>query len=552
MKKFDNFIWAYTLENAIIHGSAKSSSVLPKLFVQGLEKDNIKEVMPLIKKIVENVNSLSEKEREEEFEKYKEYLHEKPKQREGLPELPNAKNKPVLRMAPFPSGPIHIGNARTFLLNALYAEKYKGKVLLVIDDTIGSEEKKPIKEAYKMIPEALDWLKVKYKKPIVYKSDRLKIYYKYAEKLIKKDKAYVCSCSSEKMRENRVNMKECFCRQFPVKEQLERWEKMFNAKEGEYVLRIKTSMQNKNPAFRDRVLFRISERAHPKVGKKHKVWPLLEFSWAIDDHLLKISHVIRGKELMIEGEMQKYIWDIFSWGAPELIYNGLMKLEGVEGKISKSKSQKEVKSGEYGGWDDPRTWSIQSLRRRGILPESIREFIEKIGLTDKEITVPIDNLYSINRKNLDAQVNRYFFIENPVEVKIKGAPKEVKETTARVHPDKREMRILKMGQGHKVKVALKDFNELKGKEIRLMHLYNVKLGEEAKFVEGEKNKKKIHWVGKGVKAKVMMPTGTYTSGVVEENIKNLKEGEIVQFERFGFCKFDKKEKNEYIFWFAHN
>jgi glutamyl-tRNA synthetase len=552
MKKFDNFIWAYALENAVIHGSAKEGSVLPKLFVQGLEKEEIKKIMPLVKEIVEKVNSLSEEVKEEEFEKFKKYLHEKPKQREGLPELPNVKGKPVLRMAPFPSGPIHIGNARTFLLNALYAENYKGKVLLVIDDTVGSEEKKPIKEAYKMIPEALEWLGVKYKKPIIYKSDRLKIYYKYAEDLIKKDKAYVCSCSSEELRENRIKMKECSCRQFPVEMQLERWKKMFKAKQGDYILRIKTSMQNKNPAFRDRVLFRISDRAHPRTGKKYKVWPLLEFSWAIDDYLLKITHVIRGKELMIEGEMQKYIWDIFSWKAPELIYNGLMKLEGVEGKISKSKAQKEVESGEYSGWDDPRTWSIQSLKRRGILPDSIREFIEKIGLTDKEIMVPIDNLYSINRKNLDAQVNRYFFVENPVEIKIKGAPNEVKETTAKLHPDKREMRILKMDRGKKVKVALKDFNDLKNKEVRLMHLFNVKLGEESEYIGEEKESKKIHWVGKGVKTKIMMPTGIYTSGVAEENIKNLKEGEIVQFERFGFCRFDKKEKNEYVFWFAHN
>jgi len=357
------------------------------------------------------VNKLKIEEQEKEFEKLEKETSERP-EREGLQELPNVSEKMVLRLAPYPSGALHIGNAKTYLLNALYAEKYNAKLLFIIDDTIGSEEKQIIKEAYDLIPQAFDWLKVKYEKPIIYKSDRLEIYYGYAEKLIKLGKAYVCSCNSEKLRENRAKGIECEHRKQTNKQALEEWKKMFKMKEGEAVLRIKTNMQDKNPAFRDRVLFRISEREHPRIGKKHKVWPLLEFSWAIDDHLLGITHVIRGKDLMMESEMEKYIWDIFKWKAPELIHAGLVRIEGMGAKISKSKAQKEVKSGEFSGWDDPRTWSIQSLRKRGFQPEAIRKFVEDIGLNQNDISIPVDVFYAINRKILHEIAKQADFKEN--------------------------------------------------------------------------------------------------------------------------------------------
>ena len=238
MAKYENEIYAYALENAIEFGKTSPSIILPKLFQFGLKKEEIKEIMPKINQIVDEINSLDEKQKTIKLEYYKKYLKEKPKEKEGLKDLQNHLKKMVFRMAPFPSGSLHIGNTKTFLLNALYAEKYKAKILLVIDDTIGSDEKPISKDAYKLIPEAFDYLKVKYKKPIVYKSDRLKIYYKYAEKMIKKDKAYVCSCSQEILRENRVNQIECSCRQFEIKEQMKRCKQMFKAKQGEYIFRI--------------------------------------------------------------------------------------------------------------------------------------------------------------------------------------------------------------------------------------------------------------------------------------------------------------------------
>jgi glutamyl-tRNA synthetase len=424
MEDLEKKAYAYAIKNAVAHeGKAMQGPVISSLFNEGLKPSEVGKFAKKISEIIMKVNALPLEEQEKEFEKLKDNLSER-EVREGLEELPNAKEgKVVLRLAPFPSGALHIGNAKTYLLNALYAEKYKGKLLFVIDDTIGSEEKQIMKEAYKLIPEAFDWLKVKYEKPILYKSDRLEIYYKYAEELIKKGKAYVCLCPTEKLRENRLKGIECEHRKQTPKKALEEWKKMLTEyKPMQASLRLKTSMKAPDPAFRDRVLFRISERPHPRVGKKYRVWPLLEFSWAIDDHLLKITHIIRGKDLMIESEMEKYIWDIFGWKYPELLHAGMVKVEGMGAKISKSKSQKEIQSGEFSGWDDPRTWSVQSLKKRGFQPEVLKKFVENIGLNQNDIKVPVDVLYALNRKVISEIAKPADFEEN-----VKGKIKIIKE-----------------------------------------------------------------------------------------------------------------------------
>ena len=445
MVDLDKEIMAYALQNAIEFGNSKAGNVLPKLFQHGLEKNQISEVIPRIQEIVKEVNSFSSDERFKKFGDLKEVVKKRVEVEESLRDLPGIVKgkKPRFRLAPFPSGALHIGNAKTYVLNALYAEKYGGEIILVMDDTIGSAEKPLVKKSYKLIEHAFKWLEIEYDK-IVYKSDRLKIYYKYAEELIKKNKAYVCYCEVQELRENRRNGIECGCRQFPIGIQKKRWEEMFKMKEGHGVLRIKTDMQDLNPAFRDRVLFKISDRAHVRVGKKYRVWPTLEMSWAIDDHLLGITHIIRGNDLAIETDMEKYIWDIFRWKHPEVIHTGLIRLDGIGAKISKSKAQKEVLSGEFTGWDDPRTWSIQSLKRRGIKKEAVRDFIEGIGLNRQDTTVPIETLYSLNRKLIDEKSNRYSFVENPKKINLKKKI-TVGEIEVPIHPNKGDLRLIKMG-----------------------------------------------------------------------------------------------------------
>jgi len=544
----------FALENAVkFEGRANAGSVIGKIFSEHPKmKEKAKELAKDVNKIVAEVNGMKKEEQLAELEKIAPELLEKKEKKKAereLPELDNVKGKVVMRMAPYPSGPLHIGNTKTYVTNDYYVKKYGGKLLLVMDDTIGSTEKTISLEAYDLIPEGLRWLGVEFDKEIVYKSDRLEVYYEYAEELIRKGFAYVCKCGSEVLRENRAKGHVCECREEGIDKTLDEWKKMFKGyKEGEAALRIKTSMEHPNPAFRDRVLFRICEREHPKVGNKYRVWPLLEFSWAIDDHLLGITHVVRGKDLMMESDMEKFIWDIFGWDKPELIHTALVQLEGV--KISKSKSSKEVRSGEYSGWDDPRTWSLQSLKRRGILPEAIRGFALSFGVNQNEITVPIETLYSENRKLLDPVARRFFFVEAPEKVRIKNAPNM--EVELNLHPDTQK--------GGRVFVTNEDFflpgnEEVKDGQIyRLMNLFNFKAGE---FVSREHDSslkaKMIHWLpadAENVEVEVLMPDGKVKKGLAERGVKNLKEGDIIQFERFGFCRLDKAG-DKFKFWFAH-
>jgi len=557
MKISGQKILAYALENALLHsGTAKAGAVLPKLFLEGLKKEQIKNVMPSIQQAIKNVNSMSLEEQKNRFEKLKDLVKErKHEEKVGLPELEKAEQgKVILRHAPYPSGPLHIGNAVPAIINDEYSKKYSGKVYLIIDDTIGSEEKQIIPEAYKLIPQGLDWLDAEYEKEIIYRSDRLNIYYKYAEELIKKGKAYVCFCSAERLRKNRASGKECECRQKDIESNIKDWRWMFSsdAKAGSASLRIKTSLQHPNPAFRDRVLFRISERIHPRV-KGFKVWPLLEFSAAIDDHLLNITHIIRGKQLIMESEMQELIWSIFNWQKPVFAYTPLVTFEGV--KISKSESQKEIKKGIYKGWDDPRTWSLQSLEKRGIQPAALRKLIISFGMTGKEnITIPIDMLYAENKKLIES-ASRYFFIENPVKIKIEKAKKM--KVKIPLHPQDLKRGYREFSAGPHYYISKQDFDSLEeGKIYRLMNLFNFKK-EKGKFIFHSKKIEQglhagmIHWLPalKTLpKIKVLMPFGEYKEGIAEKAVKKLKISTIVQFERMFFAR--KTEKGE--FWFTHH
>lgn len=546
-------ILKYALQNAVkFQGKANAGAIIGKVLSENEKlKSKIKEISKEVQKVLKEVNSLSTEAQKDMLAKIApELLEEKKHEREEkkLAELPNAvKGKVVMRLAPYPSGPLHIGNARTCILNDEYVKMYGGKLLLVIDDTIGSEEKQIVQEAYSLIPEGLKSIGINFSETY-FKSDRLEIYYKHAEELIRKGNAYVCSCAQDVLKENRNKGIACKCRSRSVDENLKLWKEMPKAKEGSCVLRIKTDMKHPNPAFRDRVLFRISNREHPRTGKKYRVWPLLEFSWAIDDHLLGITHVIRGKELMIESDMEKFIWDIFGWKHAVLLHNGLLQLAGV--KISKSKSSKEVKEGTYFGWDDPRTWSLQSLKRRGIKPETIRTFCLAFGMNQTEITVPIDTLYSENRKLLDAVCNRYFFVANPKKIEIKNAP-ELKVNVP-LHPDfpERGSRVFKTKHEFYIQDELKP-----NTAYRMMHLFNFRNNEYISTPMDETlGAKLIHWLPaskEAADAEILMPDASIVGGIAEEGVKKLKEGEIIQFERVGFCRFDRKEGNKFIFWFAH-
>jgi glutamyl-tRNA synthetase len=553
----EEMILKHALVNAIGHkGKADVQAVVGKIIAEQPElRERIKEIIDDVKKSVKEVNSWSVKKQESQLKKLGIEIgeEEKVEKKVGLPELPDAEvGKVVMRLAPFPSGPLHIGNARMVLLNDEYVKKYRGKLLLVVDDTIGSEEKFIVSEAYDLIIDGLKWLGVNWHQ-LHYKSDRLKFFYSTAEELIKKNLAYVCECSSEALRKNRVEGIVCVHRSQTIEENLSRWKDMLvgKYKEGAAVVRLKTDMKHPNPAFRDRVLLRVVEREHPKVGKKYKIWPMLEFSWAVDDQLLGVTHILRGKDLVMEDMMEEFIWDRLGLRKPEFIHHGLLNIQ--EAKLSKTEARRAIAAKEYSGWDDPRTWSLQSLRKRGIQPEAVRKFIVNMGLSLADVTVPAEILYAGNRKMIDSKANRYFAVLNPVEISVKKAPK-IKNVKASLHPDfpKRGCRNIPLNV-EKIFVERDDFEKFKNKEVGLMNLFSVRLKKAAEF-KSEKIKmemQKIHWVSENnLKIKIVMPDGSIKKAVAEPDIKNLKENELVQLVRFGFCRVDKVNK-DIVLYYAH-
>jgi len=545
MKDFSKEIWAYALKNAIEFGKADAGKVLPKLFQHGLDKKDVKNVIKNIQEIVKKVNSMKAGEKEQEFFKYKDHVKEREEKEEGLPELENAKEgKVITRLAPEPSKYIHIGHALVFMIQYLYAKKYKGKCLLRFDDT---NPEKSAKEYYDAIKEDLLWLGIKCDKEIPASND-MPVFYKYAEQLIKQKEAFACSCSQEKMKELRDKMKECEHRKNKVEKNLELWNNMLSKKykEGEITLRLKGDMKSNNGVMRDPVIFRVSYHAHFIQGRKYCVWPTYDFESSIEDSLNGVTHVIRSNELELREELHKHIIDLLKLKLPIIREIGRYQITGAEtqGRIIREMIEKK----EISGWDDPRLVTISALRRRGFVPEMFKELAQTVGLSKSSGHIDPLVLGAVNRKIIDPIADRYSFVDNPVEIKIEDKH-GIKEVEMPIHPDKKETRKIKIG---KIFVSGRDYEALKGNEIRLTHLLNIIMSLRPKVISlGNKDIQKINWVSEGVKAKILMPDGKWISGLAEKAIKKLKVGELIQFERFGFVRLDSVKKGVYEFWFSH-
>ena len=548
----------YALQNAVLHGGkAESKAVLGKLLAEDPSlRPRARELAAEVERAVAEVNGLDADTQRARLHALAPELLERTKAETGpkeLPPLPDAVDGQVVcRLAPYPSGPLHIGNARAFVLNDAYVKRYHGRLLLVFDDTIGSEEKPLLPEAFDQVKEGLDWAGVEYHE-ILYKSDRIPIHYEWAEKLLETGSAYACTCDAGTLRKNREAGKACLHRSQDADETIAIWEAMLAGEyeEGEAVLRLRTDMQDPNPAFRDRVLFRVANREHPRVGTKYHVWPMLEFSWAIDDHLLHVTHVIRGKDLVIEDEMETRLWDVLGiQPRPRFVHFGILRFKDLE--LSKSRYRREIEAGRLTGIDDPRTWSLQSLRRRGIRPAALRDFVLSFGLSQADIEVAAETLYAENRKLIDKDANRYFFVPEPVTVEVEGLP-AVESVKVPLHPDfpGRGVRVVPVGP--KLHVAREDFERFRGQEVRLKDFCNVVLDHRARFLSLEnRDIPKVQWVGHGgLQTKLVMPTGFESHGLAEPTVSSLHVDDVIQFERIGFVRIDHVSRAEVRAFFAH-
>src|SRR5467141_4384244 len=547
----------FALQNAIFHeGKADAKAVLGRMLAEDATlRARAREAADHVERVVADVNRLPPETQRAELSAIAPELLEKAAVATGpkeLPSLPNAiDGKVVLRLAPYPSGPLHIGNARAFVLNDAYAKKYHGKLLLVFDDTIGSEDKPLLPEAFDQVREGLDWAGVEYH-DVLYKSDRIPLHYEWAEKLLSTGEAYVCECDADTLRKNREAMRACVHRIQTADETIAMWKAMLAGEygEGEAVVRLKTNMADPNPAFRDRVVFRIAEREHPRVGNRYRVWPMLEFSWAVDDHLLGVTHILRGKDLVMEDAMETRIWDVLHvTPRPHFVHFGILRFKDLE--LSKSRYRKEIEEGRLTGIDDPRTWTLQSLKRRGIRSAALRDFVLSFGLSLNDVEVSAETLYAENRKMIDKDANRYFFVPDPVAVEIEGLP-PIERVKAPLHPDFPARGHREIPVGPKVHVAREDFEKFQGKEVRLKDFCNVVLAHRARFVSMEnKEIPKIQWVTHGGQTHVVMPDGSESRGLSEPLVASLKVDDVVQFERFGFVRIDHVSRSEVRAFFAH-
>ena len=554
MNDLEEIVYKHALLNAAKHkGSANPGAVMGSIMANEPElRSRAKEIGPLAGKIVAQVNALSREEQASEMEKYNVEVQEKKKvKEEGLQELPGTHENIVLRFAPNPSGPLHIGHSRAAVPNAEYVKRHDGKLILRIEDT---DPKRVYEDAYEMIPEDLKWLGIN-PDEIVYQSDRFDIYYDYARQLIEKGAAYMCTCDGATFKELKDNCKACPCRDNSVEENLELWDKFDTMDAGEAVLRVKTDINHKNPAIRDWVAMRLVDETHPRMGNKYRIYPMMNFSVAVDDHLMGMTHVLRGKDHLANSEKQKYLYDHMGWDLPEFIHYGRLKMEDIA--LSTSKALEGIENGTYSGWDDPRLGTLRAVARRGIDPRTIYNLITEIGVKMADSAISWKKIYGLNRNLLEPIANRYFFVEDPQLIEVENYNEGEVVVERPLHADHmdRGNRLLPFnGSAYLAKSDIADgvFRlmdavnvDIKGDEIT----YNSTSFEDARDLKA----RIIQWVPveDNVKVTIVMDDASLKTGLGEAALCDLKVGDIVQFERVGFARLDEIKDDELIFYYAH-
>ena len=551
----------YALQNAVRYGkSPKKDVVLKRVLAEQPElRKEAKTISTMVKEEIKRIDSMSKDERKEELVAIAPELLDEltatekgPTRAEtGLPELQHEKGeKVVMRFAPNPNGAATLGSARGIIINSEYAKKYNGKFILRFDDT-DPVLKRPLLEAYDWYLEDCDWLAAK-PDEVIYASERIAVYYKYAEELIMKGAAYVCFCPAETFKQYKDHKQPCPHRSVSVEETLGNWEKMLSGvyEEKEAVLRIKTDIESPDPALRDWVAFRVLKKDHPRIGAKYVVWPMLDFESAIEDHLLGLTHIIRGKDLMKSEKRQRYLYDHLGWGYPITILWGKIKIHEF-GKFSTSELRKAIERGEYEGWDDPKLPTLRALRRRGFQPEAIRKFFISMGVTRNDIAVSMKNLYAENRKMVDEVANRYFFTPDSRVMQTKGVKSLV--VTALKHPSHEEYGVREIRFGDTCNVSGSDVANMKvGQTLRLKNHSTVEIESIEPLVANVLERATqpappgmpvIQCAPTdGLKVMVKKPDGI-DEGIGEPLIAT-ELGNVVQFERYGFVRIDSVKETE--------
>ena len=390
------------------------------------------------------------------------------------------------RFPPEPNGYLHIGHAKSILLNYGLAKKYNGKFHLRFDDTNPTKEKT---EFVQSIIADVEWLGAAYDGEVRFASNYFDQMYEAAVKLIKKGKAYVCDLTADQIREYRGTLKEpgknSPYRDRSIEENLQLFEDMKNGKypDGSKVLRAKIDMSSPNINMRDPILYRVARMTHHNTGDKWCIYPMYDFAHPIEDAVEHITHSICTLEF--EDHRPLYDWVVreceFDPAPRQIEFSKLYLTNVVTGKRY---IKKLVMDGIVDGWDDPRLVSIAALRRRGFTPESIKMFVEMCGVSKSQSSVDYAMLEYCIREDLKLKKSRMMAVLNPIKLVIDNYPEgeveyldvdnnmENPELGMRKVPFCRELFIEK--DDFMIDPPKKYFRLFPGNEVRLMHAYFVK------------------------------------------------------------------------------
>jgi len=393
----------------------------------------------------------------------------------------------VTRFPPEPNGYLHIGHAKSICLNFGIALENKGGIChLRFDDTNPGKEDV---EYIESIKSDIRWLGFDWGRHLYYASDYFDKLYDYAVELIKGGKAYVCSLSSEEIREYRGTLtkpgRDSPYRTRSVEENLDLFERMRKGefKDGSHVLRAKIDMASPNLNMRDPILYRIRHQSHHRTGNKWCIYPTYDFAHCLSDSIEGITHSICTLEF--EDHRPLYDWILNQLKVdchPQQIEFARLNLTYTV--MSKRKLRELVEGGYVSGWDDPRMPTISGLRRRGYTPEAIRNFCERIGVAKSNSTVDIALLEHCIREDLNQRAPRVMAVLHPLRVVIDNYPEDkVEELDAQNNPEDPGMGLRKIPFSRVIYIEQDDFREVPpkkffrlapGREVRLKHAYYIK------------------------------------------------------------------------------
>lgn len=503
------------------------------------------------------------------------------------------------RFPPEPNGYLHIGHAKSILLNYGLAQEYGGKFNLRFDDTNPTKEKNEFVESIKA---DVRWLGADFEDRLFFASNYFDQMYEGAVKLIKKGKAYVSELTAEQMKEYRGTLtepgKDDPDRNRSIEENLELFEKMKNGEfaDGERTLRAKIDMASPNMNMRDPIIYRVAHLSHQNTGDKWCIYPMYDFAHPIEDAIEGITHSI----CTLEFEDHR---PLYNWVVTELEYEvpprqiEFAKMYLTNVVTGKRYIKKLVEQGIVDGWDDPRLVSIAALRRRGFTPESIKRFVDLCGVSKANSSAEYSMLEYCIREDLKVKRPRVMAVLDPVKLVIDNYPEgqteelevannlENEALGSRMVPFSRELYIDR--EDFMEEPPKKYFRLFPGNEVRLMHAYFVKCTSFEKdengnvtvvhctydpeskggnSPDGRKVKGTIHWVNAATALKVTVrlyeniideEKGVYNEDgslnlnpnsltvldncYVEPSLKEAKAYESFQFVRQGFFTVDYKD-----------